>query len=78
MVAPAGLDLAALRTIPAIDAATEPQHGVYSFETPDPPTALAGITSWARDNLVPIRELRVGRESLEDIFLRLTGDRIRE
>jgi ABC-2 type transport system ATP-binding protein len=77
MVAPAGLDLAALHTIERVDRVAEPQHGVYRFETADPPAVLAAVTSWARDNLVPIRELRVGRESLEDIFLRLTGDRMR-
>jgi len=55
----------------------EQQSGVYLFETVDPPAVLAGVTGWAQAQQVAIRELRVGRESLEDIFLRLTGDRMR-
>ncbi|MBV9119332.1 MAG: ABC transporter ATP-binding protein [Chloroflexi bacterium] len=77
MVAPAGLDAAELRTIGSVAAVAEDQSGVYTFETSDPATLLVDLTSWAQSHQVVIRELRVGRESLEDIFLRLTGDRMR-
>ncbi len=77
MVAPAGLDLSQLQALPGVSSVREAQTGVYLFETSDAPRLLADVASWARDQQVPIRELRVGRESLEDIFLRLTGDRIR-
>ncbi|HEX6513243.1 MAG TPA: ABC transporter ATP-binding protein [Chloroflexota bacterium] len=78
MVAPAGLDLAELQTMESVSTAVEQQSGVYLFETSDPPAVLAAVTGWARQRQIGIRELRVGRESLEDIFLRLTGDRIRD
>ncbi len=77
MVAPAGLDLSQLQALPGVSSVREAQTGVYLFETSDAPRLLADVASWARDQQVLIRELRVGRESLEDIFLRLTGDRIR-
>ncbi|HLG68897.1 MAG TPA: ABC transporter ATP-binding protein [Chloroflexota bacterium] len=77
MVAPAGLELDTLRQLGSITAVAETQSGVYTLETADAPAVLAAVTSWARTRNVAIRELRVGRESLEDIFLRLTGDRMR-
>jgi ABC-2 type transport system ATP-binding protein len=78
MVAPAGLDLDEIRRLDSVAAVSEQQSGVYLFDTADAPSLLAQVTAWARDRQVPVRELRVGRESLEDIFLRLTGDRMRE
>ncbi len=78
MVAPANLELAELRALSAVKDAGEDQSGVYLFETEDPASLLAEVTAWAKRAGVAVRELRVGRESLEDIFLRLTGDRIRE
>lgn len=77
MVAPAGLDLSELQTLDAATTVKEVQSGVYAFDTSNAPALLAGVTAWARASQVQIRELRVGRESLEDIFLRLTGDRMR-
>ncbi|HLY64937.1 MAG TPA: ABC transporter ATP-binding protein [Chloroflexota bacterium] len=77
MVAPAGLDLTELRALDGVKAVREEQSGAYIFETTEPPALLAEVTAWARQREVSVRELRVGRESLEDIFLRLTGDRMR-
>ncbi|HVA24311.1 MAG TPA: ABC transporter ATP-binding protein [Chloroflexota bacterium] len=77
VVAPASLDIAELQAIDGVNSVREQQSGVYLFETTDPPAVLAGVTRWAQAQQVAIRELRVGRESLEDIFLRLTGDRMR-
>jgi ABC-2 type transport system ATP-binding protein len=78
MVAPPGLDVSALGQVGNVTSVHEAQAGVYVFETADAPALLAGVTHWAKTKQVAIRELRVGRESLEDIFLRLTGDRMRE
>jgi ABC-2 type transport system ATP-binding protein len=78
MVAPADLDVAALQVLDGAGSVRQEQSGVYLFDTADPSALLAAVTSWARAHDVGIRELRVGRESLEDIFLRLTGDRMRE
>jgi ABC-2 type transport system ATP-binding protein len=77
MVAPAGLDTAQVQALDAVSSVREQQSGVYVLETEDAPAALACVTRWAQAQQVAIRELRVGRESLEDIFLRLTGDRMR-
>jgi ABC-2 type transport system ATP-binding protein len=77
MVAPAALEVALLEALPGVKAVVEGPSGVYTFETDDPPGLLVELTTWARDQQVALRELRLGRESLEDIFLRLTGDRMR-
>jgi ABC-2 type transport system ATP-binding protein len=77
MVAPADLDITELGALDGAGSVRQEQSGVYLFESTDPGALLASVTAWARQRGVAIRELRVGRESLEDIFLRLTGDRMR-
>ncbi|MGH2518914.1 MAG: ABC transporter ATP-binding protein, partial [Chloroflexota bacterium] len=77
MVTDAAVDVEALRALPHASAVQAGGPTICSFETPDSPALLAELTAWARDNSVVIRELRAGRESLEEIFLRLTGEEVR-
>ncbi|MHB8618561.1 MAG: ABC transporter ATP-binding protein [Chloroflexota bacterium] len=70
-------DLAELAGLPGVRAARLEQPGVYVFETPDPIALLAELTAWAARRGILLRELRVGGESLEEIFLRLTGSQMR-
>lgn len=73
-----GLDIAALGKLPAARAAREESGGKYAIETGDARALLVELTTWLRDKGADVSELRVGRSSLEDVFLRLTGKEIRE
>jgi hypothetical protein len=48
------------------------------IETGDAAALLVELTTALRAAGVTLRELRVGRNSLEDVFLQLTGKEIRE
>jgi ABC-2 type transport system ATP-binding protein len=64
---------AALAALPSARQVRTDGPGAYLVETRDAPALLAEATAWAHLAGVAIRELRVGPESLEEIFLRLTG-----
>jgi len=49
------------------------EASVWKLETPTPTRALHELTSWAVGASVELAELEVGRPSLEDIYLELTG-----
>ncbi|MDI3339638.1 MAG: ABC transporter ATP-binding protein [Sphaerobacter sp.] len=76
--APPGLDCATLAALPSAQSAREPRPGCYVIATARPADLLVELTTWARDHGVLLNELRVGHESLEDVFLRLTGHELRE
>jgi ABC-2 type transport system ATP-binding protein len=73
LVAPPGLDTAALAALPAARSVRETEPGVYALETGDAPALLADLTAWLRDHKIALSELRVGHGSLEEAFLRLIG-----
>ncbi len=75
---PPGLDCAALTALPAARNAHEVQPGFYVVQTTRPIDLLAEATAWARSQGVLLNDLRVGHESLEEVFLRLTGRELRE
>jgi len=72
------VDLKALTRLGAARAAHAEAPGVYVVETGDAPALLVELAALLRDAQIPLRELRVGRSSLEDVFLRLTGKEMRE
>jgi ABC-2 type transport system ATP-binding protein len=74
----AGLDVAQIAALPAARAARETAPGTYVVETADVPSLAAELTAWLRDTGGGLTELRVGAETLEDVFLRLTGKEMRE
>lgn len=63
---------AELERLASVDAVTAERADRYQLQTSAPPTLLVELTAWAAQQGVPIHELRVGGESLEEIFLRLT------
>ncbi len=73
-----GLDVALLGKLPSARGAREDAPGRYAVETGDPRDLLVELTAWLRDQRVDAAEIRVGRASLEDVFLRLTGKEVRE
>ena len=76
--APPSLSLDELRrTLPPSVVVSEPRPGDYLVEGDVDTHALAGVTSWcARQDVMP-QQLSVGRRSLEDVFLDLTGRNLR-
>ncbi|HEY0757484.1 MAG TPA: ABC transporter ATP-binding protein [Ktedonobacteraceae bacterium] len=77
-VAPPGLDCTQLASLPSARSAEEIRPGSYLLETEAIPQLLVELTTWLRDQQIPLAELRVGHGSLEDLFLRLTGSEVRE
>jgi ABC-2 type transport system ATP-binding protein len=73
-----GLDLTALDKLPSARSVRAAGDDAYAVETGDAPALLVELTTWLREHGVALRDLRVGRSSLEDVFLRLTGKDMRE
>ena len=71
--APPGLDVVALSA--ALGAAVvEVRPGQYSVAAQPSPATVAALTAWLAEQDLPLGDLRAGRQSLEDVFLRLTTD----
>jgi len=71
----AGLDPGVLAALPA---KTHEDEGVVTLETADLVAALEGLLQWSRQHRVPLRNMVVRQPNLEDVFLSLTGRRLRE
>ena len=68
-----GLDVAALST--AIGAqVVEATRGEYLVSSSPTPITVAAITTWLAERDLALGDLRAGRQSLEDVFLRLTRE----
>jgi ABC-2 type transport system ATP-binding protein len=67
-----GLDTAALSV--ALGAAVvETRPGEYSVATEPAPATVARLTAWLAEHDLALGDLRAGRQTLEDVFLRLTS-----
>jgi ABC-2 type transport system ATP-binding protein len=71
-----GLDCADLALALAVDPGRvrEARPGEYVVDTPATPELIAALTAWLRDRGVTLGDLRAGRSSLEEVFLRLTSE----
>jgi ABC-2 type transport system ATP-binding protein len=54
-------------------AVDEVSPGEYVIETDPSPANIATLTGWLADHDLPIADLRAGRQTLEDVFLRMTA-----
>jgi len=70
--APTGLDVAALGASMG-GAVVEERPGDYLVSVAATPTNMARLTAWLAEHDVSVADIRAGRQSLEDVFLRLTG-----
>jgi len=70
-----GLDLAA--ALGAGFVVTEPRDGVYTVTGAVDARSVAALTTWLADQDVLVTQLSVGRRTLEDVFLDLTGRNLR-
>ncbi len=71
--APPALDLSELTATMAA-AVREERPGEYVVDTEASPAAVARLTAWLAERDLPLSDLRAGRQSLEDVFLQLTGE----
>jgi ABC-2 type transport system ATP-binding protein len=69
--APGGLDVSGLGTRLGASV-TEDSPGEYRVAAAPTPTTVAALTAWLAEHDLPLADLRAGRQSLEDVFLRLT------
>jgi ABC-2 type transport system ATP-binding protein len=69
--APPGLDVAALGERLGAPV-TEESHGEYLVAGSPSPATVASLTAWLAEHELPLADLRAGRQTLEDVFLRLT------
>jgi ABC-2 type transport system ATP-binding protein len=53
---------------------TEPESGEYLVACAPSPTTVAALTAWLAERDIALGDLRAERQSLEDVFLRLTHD----
>jgi ABC-2 type transport system ATP-binding protein len=51
----------------------ESTPGEYVVAAASTPSMLAALTAWMAEHDVPLGDLRAGKQRLEDVFLRLTG-----
>jgi ABC-2 type transport system ATP-binding protein len=58
----------------ATDRVRETRPGEYTVTAPGSPGLVADLAVWMRDRGYQIDELRTGRRSLEEVFLRLTSE----
>lgn len=70
--APAGLDTEALGAALGAGVA-EHEPGEYLADTEPTPAALARLTAWLAEHDLALADLRTGRQTLEEAYLRLTG-----
>jgi ABC-2 type transport system ATP-binding protein len=71
----AGLDISGLQSrLPPGFRVHEHPAGEYSVHGPVGPDTLARVTTWCADHDVLPEGLQVGRRTLEEVFLDLTGD----
>lgn len=70
--APPGIDTAALGKV-MIAAVHETTPGEYLIETDPSPANIATLTGWLAEKDLPLADIRAGRQTLEDVFLRMTA-----
>jgi ABC-2 type transport system ATP-binding protein len=69
-----GLPVADLARRLGRPATAELRPGEYAVDGPVTPALVATVTAWLAEHDALLVELRVGRQSLEDVFLRLTAN----
>ncbi len=71
--APPALDTASLGAA-LRGVVVEERPGEYRADVASSPANVAALTAWLAEHDLPLGDLRAGRRTLEDVFLRLTGD----
>ena len=53
---------------------TERGPGRYAVDAPVSPSVLSAVSAWCADNRIPQHAISIQRQTLEDVFLAMTGD----
>lgn len=69
--------LAELRRIPFVESVSE-LNGTYTLRSSNAPHALIELVKWLEAGQRELEDLHITRPTLEDVFIELTGRRIRE
>ena len=69
--APPGLDVGSLGAVLSAPVVEE-RPGEYRVAAEASPSTVAALTAWLAERDLPLADLRAGRQTLEDVFLRLT------
>ncbi|MCZ6789332.1 MAG: ABC transporter ATP-binding protein [Chloroflexi bacterium] len=72
------LPLDELRGLEAVQELLEGQDGDCYLLVTDPTAALTALLAWARERSIHLEHLEVLSATLEDVFLELTGNELRE
>lgn len=75
--APAGM-LSEIGALPEVEAAREDRPGVYSLTTNDALNLVTALAAWRDRTGSVVAGLRVSGATLEDVFLQMTGERVRD
>ncbi|MCU1463336.1 MAG: transporter [Acidimicrobiales bacterium] len=70
---PPGIDVITLAAVLGAGV-VEVTPGEYRVGAPPRPALVAALTAWLAEHDLPLADLRAGRQTLEDVFLRLTSD----
>ncbi len=72
------MEAAALAPLREFGSAVEHRNGSVVIHAPKLTEAMSGLLSWARAHGIALTNLAVRQPNLEDVFLSLTGRRLRE
>jgi ABC-2 type transport system ATP-binding protein len=72
------LDEAALKPLKDCCKAVRVEAGLVTVETEDLVPTMETLLTWSKEHHVPLRNMAVRQPNLEDVFLSLTGRRLRE
>ncbi len=67
-----------VRAMPAVKQASEDRAGMYTVATDDPLTFAAALAAWRDRTGSRIEGIRVSGATLEDVFLQITGEEVRD
>ena len=71
---PPGIDVIELAAALGGVDVVEATPGEYRIAAPPVPATVAALTAWLAERDLPLADLRAGRQTLEDVFLRLTAE----
>lgn len=62
-----------LTALPEGTTIAEHQPGRYAIDAPVSPSVLSAVSAWCADNGIPQHAINIQRQTLEDVFMSLTG-----
>jgi len=76
--APPGLPVEELSSLDGAESASEPSPGHYTLAASDPDRLIMSLMLWASSKGIQPGSVKIERATLEDVFLQLTGEEVRD